>query len=124
MKLLDDVRVLNNKYEKYGITKEMIGTIIEADIRWDSFYVNFQDQRIYDNEFMNNDENIFTLNNDINLGIKICDLEIVNISSISDDEIYENLPENHKNCWCKVENGYIINLQGEKKNKTAYHYNS
>ena len=47
MKLLDEVKVINNDYEKQGIKMGMIGTIIEADIRWDSFFVNFQDQRAY-----------------------------------------------------------------------------
>ena len=65
MKLLDDVIVLNDNYAKEGVTKGMIGTIIDADIRWDSFFVNFQDQRIYDKNFMNNQNNFFKLKKDI-----------------------------------------------------------
>lgn len=124
MKLLDDVRVLNNDYEKKGITKGMIGTIIDADIRWNSFYVIFQDQRVFDKKFMENEDNIFKLNDDICLGIKIKDLEVVNSSNLDDNAIYENLPKNHKDWWCKVEDGYIINLKGERKNKVPYDYDS
>ena len=65
MKLLDDVIVINDNYTKEGITKGMIGTIIDAVIRWDSFFVNFQDQRIYDKNFMNNQNNFFKLKKDI-----------------------------------------------------------
>ena len=77
MKLLDDVVVINDNYKEDGIVKGMIGTIIEADIRWESFYVCFQDQRVYDKEFMKNKENIFKLKNDICLGVKIQDLELI-----------------------------------------------
>lgn len=124
MKFLDNVRVLNTNYEKKGITKGMIGTIIDADIRWNSFYVNFQDQRVFDKDFMKKEENIFKLNNDICLGIKIKDLEVVNSSNIDNNVIYENLPEKHKDWWCKVEDGYITNLKGKKKNKIPYDYDS
>lgn len=124
MKLLDDVIVKNDKYKDEGITKGMIGTIIEGDIRWESFFVNFQDQRVYDKNFMENEENIFKLNSDICCGIKIEDLDLVKESNCTDVEIRESLPENHKDAWCKVENGYIINLQGKRKNKIAYKYNS
>lgn len=124
MKLLDDVRVINNNYKDEGISKGMIGTIIEADIRWDSFYVCFQDQRVYDKEFMKIQDNIFKLNNDICTGVKISDMELVKESNVDDKGIYENLPENHKDCWCKVEDGFIVNLKGKKKNKIPYHYNT
>ena len=60
MKLLDDVRVIVDKeeYKKAGIKKNMIGTIIDADIRWNSFFVCFQDQRVFDKDFMNKEEMI------------------------------------------------------------------
>lgn len=124
MKLLDDVKVLNNNYEKKGIRAGMVGTIIDADIRWGSFYVNFQDQRAFDKVFMSVKENIFKLDDDISLGIKIEDLEVVAESGVDDKTIYENLPEGHKDWWCKVEDGYILNLKGERKNKVPYDYNS
>lgn len=33
-------------------------------------------------------------------------------------------PLKYKDWWCKVEDGYIVNLKGEKKNKTPYDYDS
>ena len=124
MKLLDEIKVVNDNYKDNGITQGMIGTIIEADIRWNSFYVCFQDQRVYDKEFMKIQDNIFKLKKDICLGIKISDMEVVRESSVDNNEIYNNLPENHKDCWCKVENGFIVNLKDEKKNSIPYCYNS
>lgn len=124
MKILDDVRVVCDDYKEEGITKGMIGTIIDADIRWNEFYVCFQDQRVYDKEFMKHEENIFKLNDDICTGIKIKDLELVKDRKTSDELIRESLPDGHKDFWCKVENGFIINLKGEKKNKVQYDYDS
>ena len=124
MKFLDEVKVINNDYKDLGIKQGMIGTIIEADIRWDSFYVCFQDQRVYDKDFLKLKDNIFKLNNDICLGVKIKDLEVIKDGGASDDYIYNNLPEHHKDCWCKMEDGFIMNLKGDKKNKQPYDYNS
>ena len=124
MKLLDKVKVLNDNYKDLGITKGMIGTIIDADILWNSFFVCFQDQRTYDKEFMSKEENIFKLKDDVCEGIKIKDLELFKIGSGTDEMIYEELPEKHKDWWCKVEDGYIVNLKGEKKNKVPYDYDS
>lgn len=124
MKLLDDVKVLSDKYKEYGITKGMIGTIIDADIRWNSFYVCFQDQRVYDPNFMSDKNNVFKLKDDICHGIKIEDLDLFKDNHCSDEKIKANLPENHKGHWCKVEDGFIMNLKGEKKNKEAYKYSS
>lgn len=124
MKLLDEVKVVTDNYKENGITKGMIGTIIEADIRWESFYVCFQDQRVHDKTFMQNQENIFKLKNDICCGIKIKDLELLKDNNTTDEIIKDSLPEKHKDWWCKVENGFIINLKGVKKNKIPYDYNS
>ena len=125
MKLLDDVKVINDNYkEEEGVTKGMIGTIIDADILWESFYVCFQDQRVYDKVFMQNQENIFKLEDDICCGIKIEDLELVKDNNTTDEMIRDSLPEKYKDWWCKVENGFIINLKGEKKNKIPYDYSS
>jgi len=35
-----------------------------------------------------------------------------------------SFPEKHKHQWCKVEEGFILNLEGKKKNTIAYDYNS
>ena len=124
MKLLDDVEVLNDNYNEYGIKKGMIGTIIDADIRWNSFFVNFQDQRVYDSNFMKDKNNIFKLKSDICHGIKLEDLKLIKEGNATDELIEKSLPDNHKDWWCKVEDGYIMNLLGEKKNKIPYQYNS
>lgn len=122
MKFLDEVKVINDDYKDKGIIQGMRGTIIESDVRWNSFYVCFQDQRVYDKDFMKIEGNVFKLNDDICIGIKIKDLEVIQESIINDNDIYDNLPENHKDAWCKVEEGFIINLNGEKKNKKPFHY--
>ena len=41
MKFLDDVRVVNDNYLEQGVSKGMVGTIIDADIRWNSFFCMF-----------------------------------------------------------------------------------
>ena len=38
--------------------------------------------------------------------------------------ILNDLPQNNPKWWCKVEDGYILNLLGEKKNKEPYKYHS
>ena len=124
MKYLDDVKVLNDNYKDEGITKGMIGTIIDPDIRWNSFFVVFQDQRVYDEKFMSVEDNIFKLKDDICTGIKIEDLELFKDNNCTDSLIFKDLPEDHKDWWCKVEDGYIVNLKGERKNKIPFDYNS
>ena len=126
MRFLDDVEVVvdNLKYNSVGVFKGMVGTIIDADIRWNSFFVCFQDQRVYDKDFMSIEENIFKLNDDICIGVKIQDLELVKDNKCNDEDIKKSLPEKYKDWWCKVEDGYIVNLKGEKKNKTPYDYDS
>ena len=124
MKFLDDVRVVNDNYLEQGVSKGMVGTIIDADIRWNRFFVCFQDQRVYDKDFMSIEENIFKLNDDICIGVKIQDLELVKDNKCNDEDIKKSLPEKYKDWWCKVEDGYIVNLKGEKKNKTPYDYDS
>ena len=56
--------------------------------------------------------------------IKIKDLELVEESDMTDEQILADLPKNDPHWWCKVENGYIVNLLGEKKNKIPFDYNS
>ena len=124
MKMLDDVKVINDNYINEGIHKGMIGTILDADIRWNSFCVNFQDQRVYDKEFMSNKENIFKLKSDIYTAIKIEDLELVQDNHFTDEDLVKSLPEQYKDWWCKVEDGYIMNAFGKKKNKIPYDYDS
>ena len=124
MKYLDDVKVLNDNYKDEGITKGMLGTIIEPDIKINSFYVLFQDQRVFDKDFMNDEDNILKLKKDICTGINIKDLELVRDNNTDEMLILADLPENRKDWWCKVEDGYILNLNGERKNKIPYDYES
>ena len=124
MKYLDDVIVTTDDYASEGIHKGMRGTIIEPDIRWSSFYVNFIDQRFYDKEFTSHEENFDLVEDDICTGILIKDLELFEDGHCSDELLERALPEKYKDFWCKVEDGYIINLQGRRKNKIPYDYES
>ena len=112
MKYLDEVELVKNKkkYTDRGVVKGMFGTIIDAAIRDNSFLVNFCD-------------NCFK-NDDIIIEIKIEDLSLVQDGYIADSQILEDLPLNNPRWWCKVENGLIVNLLGEKKNKIPYDYNT
>ncbi len=129
MKIYDDVRVINDnkKYNEAGIFKGMVGTIVLAEIRSNSFYVNFIDKNfeIHKNDPEWFEEHYDELEDDIDMPIKIKDLELVEENTkITDEDILQELPANNPAWWCKVENGYIINLLGEKKNKIAYDYDS
>lgn len=124
MKLLDDVIVTSDNYANEGVYKGMRGTILDAPIIWNSFFVNFQDQRVYDKEFMCVQKNIFKLNDDIYIPVNIKDLKVIKTSKQTDAELAEALPPAPENWWCKVENGYILNAKGERKNKIAYDYDS
>ncbi len=109
MKYLDKVRVINNNYIKHGIKKGAVGTIILSEIRTNSFDV------------------VFSLPNGQDYAetpIDIQDLELVKDWGMSDEAILEDLPKHDPNWWCKVEEGYILNLKGERKNKIPYDYNS
>ena len=109
MKGLDEVRVLTDKYESEGVKKGAIGTIILYEIRYNMFEVVFSlpDGRDY-----------------AQITIHIRDLELVVDLGYPDDAILEGLPGQNPAWWCKVENGFILNLKGEKKNKIAYDYDS
>ena len=108
MKYLDDVRILTDKYEKDGVKKGAIGTIILSEIRSGTFEVVFSDKDGYDYAMME---------------IYVGDMEFVSSAGISDEAILRDLPA-HNPAWCKVEDGYILNLKGEKKNKIPYDYRS
>ena len=110
MKYLDGVKVLTDKYQSEGVEKGAIGTILFSWILGeDKFYVVFshKDGRDY-----------------AEITIHFEDLEVVRSSDVTDAEILEDFPRNDPSIWCKVEDGYIINLKGERKNKIPYDYNS
>ena len=110
MKYLDRVRVITDKYEKDGIKKGDEGHILSAEIRYNSF------------DFYREDPITFADN--ISAAIFVGDLELVNSSNITDEDILEALANHDPNWWCKVEDGFIKNLKGDKKNIIPYDYNS
>lgn len=126
MKFLDDVEVLVDKkeYQDNGIYKGMIGTIIDAEIRFNCFHVAFIDERCKDKEFMAVEENFLSLKDDILCAIEIKDLKLIKDNNCSDEWILNSIPKHNEDWWCKVEDGYIVNLKGERKNKIPYDYDS
>lgn len=127
MKYLDKVKLINDEaYVNYGLKSGRMGRIISPEIRDNEFYVNFIDENFY---IHMNDKTWFEnhmkeLQDDISLPIKIKDLKLVEESEITDNELLEAIPKNNPAWWCKVEDGYIMNLLGEKKNKIPYDYES
>ena len=111
MKYLDRVRVVASKpeYEKFGVYKGAEGTILLAEIRTGSFYVVFS----------NPDGSDYA-----DMPIDIGDLEVVRSSNVTDEDILEDLPLHNPEWGCKVEDGFILNLKGEKLNKIPYDYES
>ena len=109
MKGLDQVRVLSDEYESQGVKKGAIGTIILYAIRYNTFEVVFSRP----------DGSDYAM-----IPVHVGDIELVKDAELTDDDILEELPANDPSWWCKVENGFILNLKGEKKNKIAYDYDS
>ena len=108
MKLYDSIIILNDNYISQGIKKGTKGAIVHAPIRGSSFLVE-----------------LFDVEEELPLySIKIKDMEVTKESDITDEDILEDLPTPDPRWWCKVEDGYILNLLGERKNKVAYDYNS
>ena len=112
MKIYDKVKLIKEReeYSKKELHLGMVGTIIQPEIRDNRFYVAFDNPKI-------EDDYIFC-------EVKIQDLELVKDGKSTDEMIYLELPSQDKRWWCKVEDGYITNLLGEKKNKEPYKYNS
>lgn len=109
MKLLDKVMVISDNYQKYGIKKGDVGDILCAEIREETFCVYFTDK-----------------NGETNDGtpIYVGDLEVIESRLEDLQSIIEELPLHNPKWWCIVEDGFIKNLLGEKKNKIPYDYRS
>ncbi len=122
MKMFDKVRILvsNPEYEKYGVYKGMVGTIIEAHIEFRSFQVAFTDPTPVTAE----NWDYIDIKDDIVEYIHVKDMEVVEESDCTDEFIFNDLPNKDIRWYCKVEDGYIKNLKGEKLNKIAYDYDS
>ncbi len=112
MKIYDKVKLINDSSEYLinNINSGMVGTIIQPEIRDNTFYVCFDNPKIEDDYLYCN--------------IHIKDLKLVEDNNASDEMIFDELPSPDKRWWCKVEDGYIMNLLGEKKNKVPYDYDS
>lgn len=112
MKYFDKVKLTvdRDRYKEDDIQKGEIGTIWLPEIRDNEFYVCFETGDEY---------NWYKYSM-----IKISDLEFVEDGKCPDEDILDALPKNNPKWWCKVENGYIMNLLGEKKNKVPYDYDS
>ena len=109
MKYLDSIVVTTNKYAQLGIKKGTKGAIVMPEIRNNTFEC----------ELFEVDEEIYPI-----LSVNVSDLEVIQPSDITDKDILEDLPNQDPHWWCKVEDGYIINLLGERKNKIPYDYDS
>ena len=111
MKWLDQVKVTvsKEKYEKEGVFKGTIGTIIFAWLRDNKFEVVFS----------NPDGSDYA-----EILIDVEDLELFKDNELSDEAILRDLPNHDPHWWCKVEDGYILNLLGERKNKIPYDFKS
>ena len=107
MKYLDEIKVVTDKYKDKGISLGCTGVIISAPIRNNSFEVE-----------------VFGVKDFETFVFKIEEIEVVKASNITDEDILQDLPNNDPRWWCKVEDGFILNLLGEKKNREAYKYNS
>ena len=112
MKYNDKVRVLADKpeYTARNVFKGEEGWITMPEIRDGMFDVEFDTNDPYNS-------------------VKFCliavgDLEVVEESDISDEKLLSYLCKQDPRWWCKVEDGYILNLKGERKNKIPYKYDS
>lgn len=129
MKEYDFVRLIKDRpeYLEEGIKKGRIGYICEPEIRGDCFLVDFIDENFYIHQAEEDNwiiEHYNEIKDDVIMEVKIEDLELYKDGGTTDEELLEDLPKNNPKWWCKVEDGYILNLLGEKKNKIPYDYNS
>ena len=112
MIIYDKVKVINDRpeYLEWGVKKGMIGDIISAEIRDNDFEVCFIDKNM--------------IKDDIIIPIRIKDLEFVERGFGTMDTVWDELPSKDPRWWCQVEDGFIKNFKGEKKNKIPYDYDS
>ncbi len=122
MKLFDKVKVLvsRQRYSEREVYEGMVGTIIDAEIRGRTFHVIFTDPT----PVTADNWDTIDLKDDILCAIHIKDLEVVEESDCTNEYLLENLPKQNPKWFCKVEDGFIINLLGEKLNKIPYDYDS
>ncbi len=114
IKYLDKVRVLkdNENYKKSNVFAGDVGVVWLPEIRDNTFYVMFE-----------NGEQDFDKLDCVETCIKIEDLELVEDYGLTNEQIAESLPSDEL-WWCVVEDGFIKNIKGEKKNKIPFDYDS
>jgi len=112
MKYLDKVKVINmrKEYVEEGVKLNDIGTIWLPEIRYNTFFIMFDDAEDSDTYFEPRYCEMY-----------VGDLELVEDYGLTNEEIAKDLPSNEP-WWCIVEDGFIKNLKGERKNKIAYDY--
>lgn len=111
MKLYDTIRLTvdRDEYAAIGVGKGSIGAIVLPEIRYNSFEVEFYEAK----------KGCLPL-----LPVYIGDMEVVEESKTTDEGILAELPNHNPEWCCKVVDGYIVNLKGERKNKIPYDYES
>lgn len=116
MKLFDKVKLVSDKkqYEIDGVKKGDVGTIIQECLMFTRNKIGCFDVVFYPE----------APNKDVYVSIDVCDLELLEESSITDDELLECISDHDTSKWCKVVDGHIMNLKGEKLNKIPYQYDS
>jgi len=116
MKLFDTVRLISDKkkYEVDGVKKGEIGTIIDECLMFTESKTG-----CFEVVFFPEAPNL-----DVYVSVDVCDLELVEESAITDENLLDCIPEHDPARWCKVVDGYIMNLKGEKLNKIPYKYDS
>lgn len=116
MKLFDTVRLISDKkkYEIDGVKNGEIGTIIDETIDFLGSKVGYFEVVFFPE----------APNKDVYVSVDVCDLELVEESAITDEDLLECMPQHDPSRWCKVVDGYIMNLKGEKLNKIPYQYDS
>lgn len=107
MKWMDEVKVLTDKYEEQGVKKGEKGLIIEPEIVDNKFNVVFFKGDGWD----------FVV-----LDVFIGHIRETKESEATDKDIKRRLPNKDASIWCKVEDGIILNLKGERKNTIPYDY--
>ena len=112
MKYWDKVEVTadSEEYAQYGIYKGMWGYIESPEIRFNEFSILCPSEELF--------------GEDIQGYVHIKDLKLLEESDLTDEQILKDLPKNNPRWWCKVEDGFVYNLKGEKMNKIAYDYDS
>ncbi len=114
MKFMDYVKVTKDRpeYAECNVHAGEIGNIWLPEIRDNTFEVMFH---------TGDEHNWYKY-----CEIRIEDLEFVKECErkITDEMLLEELPGQDPRWWCKVEDGYILNLKGERKNKIPYKYDS